>query len=242
MKKTIFTLSVDNYSPMVTDITFPWLKRYAKKIGADFQVITNRKFRSDGLPSVIEKLQIFELGRKSDWNIYIDADCLVHPDFFDVTELLTPDTVLHNATDFALNRFKYDDYFRRDGRNIGSCNWFTIAHRQCLDLWRPPDISYKQAIRNIRPVRTETRNKIKPEHLLDDYILSRNIARFGLKVKLLRDLLTQLGNGNGEYLWHPFGDLDEMLKRIGVIDASEQNTEQKKVLLLQQVLRNWKLA
>lgn len=239
MKKTLWTVNVNNYAPEVTELTYPLLKRYAKKCGADFEVITERKFPD--WPVTYEKLQVHERGRDSDWNMVIDGDTVIHPDFFNVTEHLDPDTVCHNANDLASNRWKYDQYFRRDGRNIGSCNWFTVGSNLCLDLWRPlDDLTLEQALENIMPTVHERATHVqrctnpkcrfefpsdkdaeaigecalcgqprkrrpKPvidrEHLIDDYTLSRNIARFGLKFTTVRALQEKLKD-QSFYLWH----------------------------------------
>ncbi len=193
LKKTIFTLNVDGYSPEITELTYPLMKRYADKIGADFYTIKERKF--PGFPSVYEKLQIYELAQKmeNDWNIYIDSDALVHPDMMDVTNHLPKDTVLHNGVDLASNRWKYDRYFMRDGRNIGSCNWFTIASDWCVELWKPlDDLTFEEAIANISPIVNELNTVITAEHLIDDYALSRNIAKYGLKFNTFTNLLNCL--------------------------------------------------
>jgi len=218
MKKTLFTLNVDGYAPEITALTYPLFKRYAHKIGADFQVITDRKYPS--LPPVYEKLQIYELGQYSDWSIYIDSDALVHPDLFDVTEFIGKDTVMHNGADLANNRWKYDKYFRRDGRHIGSCNWFTIASDWCIDLWHPlDDITYEEALLNIFPIQVELNSVITREHLIDDYILSRNISRFGLKFKTLLNMMKELGD-TGNYLWHQYTMTTEekVMQMRGILD------------------------
>jgi hypothetical protein len=213
MKKTLFTLNVDGYAPEITALTYPLLKRYAHKIGAEFHVITDRKFPS--LPPVYEKLQIYELGQYSDWNIYIDSDALVHPDMFDVTEFLHKDTVCHNGSDMANNRWKYDNFFRRDGRHIGSCNWFTIASDWCLDLWHPlNDITYEEALENIFPIQDEVNSVITREHLIDDYVLSRNIAKYGLHFTTVLKVMS-VYSIPGDYLWHQYTiSMDEKVKQI----------------------------
>ena len=193
MKKTLFTLCVDGYAPEITDLTFPLMRRYADKIGADFHVISERKFPD--FPPVYEKLQIHDLGREmgNDWNIYVDADALIHPDMFDFTEHLSKDTVLHNGSDPASIRWKFDEYFRRDGRNIGSCNWFTAASDWCLDLWRRPEEPLDDLVQNISCIRQELDSGVMDaSHLIDDYILSRNIARFGLKFSTMKQLLEKM--------------------------------------------------
>jgi hypothetical protein len=201
MKKTIFTLNVDNYAPEITALTYPLLQRYAEKIGADFHVITERKHPD--CPPVYEKMQIYDLAKQmgNDWSIYIDSDALVHPDTFDITEFLPKDTVCHNGNDMANNRWRYNDYFRRDGRHIGSCNWLTIASDWCRDLWHPLEIPYEEAVRDIFPLQGELNTIIEPSHLIDDYMLSRNIARFGLKFTTVNEIIRAKSAG-GNYFWH----------------------------------------
>jgi len=205
MKKTLYTLNVDDYAPDICALTYPLLKRYASKIGAEFFVITERK--SPTLPPVIEKLQIYDLARErgDDWVCFFDSDALVHPDMPDVTEICPFDTIMHNATDYASCRFVYDDYFRRDGRHIGSGNWFTVASRWCLDLWHPlTDLTFEEAVARIKPTAMERNFAIGPEHLIDDFILSRNIARFGLKATSFRRIVAELGQLDSAYLWHQY--------------------------------------
>lgn len=200
MKKVIWTLNIGNYAPELTALTYPLLVRYAKKIDAEFRIITERKFPD--FPVVYEKLQIHELGRDYDWNYYIDGDALIHPDMFDVTNHLNKDTVCHTAQDMAGNRWKYDDYFRRDGRHIGSCNWFTVGSNWCLDLWKPLDISMEEAIGNIFPIQHELNSGvITADHLIDDYTLSRNIAKYGLKFDTVRNIRAKTGD-QGDYFHH----------------------------------------
>jgi O-methyltransferase len=241
MKKTVYTLNVDGYPKAITDLTYPLIERYASKIRADFHVIRERKFPR--WPPVYEKLQIFELGQKhlNDFNIYIDSDALVSPNLFDVTEHIAKDTVVHNGNDMAGNRWKYDRYFRRDGRHIGSCNWFTVASDWCIDLWAPlDDMTLEDAVANIHPTSIEsapwTVNEqtgfeelkvvIAAEHLIDDYVLSRNIARYGLKFTTLIDICKRVGQGgDGGYMWHQY-----------------TMTTEDKVAAIKSVMRRWGLA
>ena len=221
MKKTVFTLNVDDYAKEITDLTYPLIKQYAHKIRAEFQIISKRKFPE--MPPVYEKLQIYELGKGNDWNIYIDSDALVHPDLMDLTEHLSKDTVLHHGADMASVRWTYDKYFRRDGRNIGSCNWFTVASDWCIDLWTPLDLTLHEAMANIHPTLNEIQCGIDASHLIDDYTLSRNIARFGLKFTTFLDLTQKIGE-RGNFLWHEY-----------TIPVGE------KVARIKEVLHNWKL-
>lgn len=201
-KKTVFTLCVDGYTSEITQITYPLLKYWANKIGAEFYVIKERKFPE--WPVTYEKMQIFDLGREmnNDWNIYIDSDAIIHPETLDWTVYLHKDTVAHNGHDMANIRWRYDKYFLRDGRHVGSCNWFTIASDWCLDLWRPLEMTPKEAIANIFPTINEFNTVITPDHLIDDYTLSRNIAKYGLKFTNLKTIQTNLGMDGANFHWH----------------------------------------
>jgi hypothetical protein len=206
IRKVIYTLNIGNYAPEIRALTFPLMEAFARKIGAEFHVITERRFPDWPIP--YEKLQIYALGQDADppdWNWFLDADTLVSPEMFDPTDHLSKDTVCHNGRDMAGLRWRYDQYFRRDGRHWGSCNWCTIASDWCLDLWHPlEDLTMEQAIANIQPTINERSCGVcDPEHLIDDYTLSRNIARYGLKAATLTDLYAKLGIRVG-FLWHKY--------------------------------------
>src|ERR1700722_6556869 len=125
IRKTLYTLNIDNYAPEICALTYPLMKNYARKIGAAFSIIDERKFPE--WPVVYEKLQIHELAKgeyarhadvdvleprePDDWQIFVDSDALISPEFFDVTELLSKDTVLHNGRDMAGLRFKKNEKF-----------------------------------------------------------------------------------------------------------------------------------
>src|SRR5712691_6326868 len=82
VSKILWTLNLEGkYSPEITKLTYPLLDHYARKIGAEFKVISERRWPD--FPPAYEKLQIHELGRGAEWNIFMDSDTLVHTDFFD---------------------------------------------------------------------------------------------------------------------------------------------------------------
>ncbi len=220
LRKTIFTLNIGDYNPEITKLTRPLLMHFAKKIGADIVDIKERKFPT--WPVVYEKLQIYELAQQfgPGWNIYIDSDTLINPDMFDPTDHMSLNTVAHNGKDMAGNRWRYDRFFLRDGRHIGSCNWFAIASHLCVDLWKPlDDLTLEQALDNIFPTVPERNGIIDREHLIDDYTLSRNIAKFGLKHDTVQDICKRMGFEAG-WLWHKYnlaedqkiGEMREVLK------------------------------
>jgi hypothetical protein len=189
MKKTVYTLIVDDYAPNLTKFTIPLMRRYAEKINADFYIIKDRKYPE--MPPVYEKFQIKELSKihKNDWNFFFDADALIHPDFWDVTSIVTKDITISNGSDFLPIRFEPDHCHFRDGRMIGKGNWCLIASDWCTDIWSPlEDITFEDAVSRIHPTVGELNTVVKPEHLIDDFVVSRNISRFGLKHILIPEL------------------------------------------------------
>ena len=220
MKKTLYTLVVNNYAPNLTKLTLPLMKSYAKKIGADFHVINERKFTD--FPCPYEKFQIKELAAKNgdEWSLFFDADALIHPDFWDPTEVVGKDTTISNGTDFTPVRFKADKYFKRDGRFIGKGNWCMIASDWCTDIWSPlDDMTPDQAAGMITPTLAEYSTVVEPKHLIDDYTVSRNIARYGLKHVLIPELSEQK-NARAGLLWHHY-----------LVDITKKEYCMKKVIL-----------
>jgi hypothetical protein len=203
------------------------MKAYAHKIGAEFFIIDSRKFPE--FPGRYEKFQIFDLGREhqNDWNIYIDSDALIHPDMIDMTTYMDKDTVIHNGKDVIGNRYREDVYTMRDGRHISSCNWFTIASDWCLDVWHPlEDMTFEQACANIFPTANEVNSGVKPADLIDDYVMSRNIARFGLKFTTAVDIMKERCGYEINFMMH----------------HQYAISEQEKVQRMKQALSNWGLA
>jgi|SRR5580698_5522882 hypothetical protein len=238
-KKTIYTLVVDDYAPQITDLTFPLMAAYADKIGAELVVIRDRLCTLSSFggfhqwPVTLEKFQTARLARErgDDWSIFIDADTLINPEFFDVTEHLPRDTVAHNGKDMAGVRWTYDEYFRRDGRHFGSCSWLVIASSWCVeDLWRLPELSYEETLRRIHiTIGEHNSGNCRSEHLIDDYTLSRNIARFGLKTDTVTDICGRLGwkapdgKAFNPGLWHQYtiSVEDKVRRMLGVLSAPQ---------------------
>lgn len=193
MKKTLYTLNIGGYAPEITALTYPLMRHYARKCNAEFVEITERK--SPEWPLMYEKLQIYDLAteRGDEWSIYFDSDCLIRPDTPDFTCLLPKDTVAHFNYDFAPLRWQYDKYFLRDGRHAGTCGWMCIASDWCRDLWHPSELKPEEVVARCFPVMAEVGVGLKPTHFVEDYTISRNIARFGLKAQSIKELLVKIG-------------------------------------------------
>jgi hypothetical protein len=222
-RKTVYTLNVaskeagfpNGYDPRITAITYPLMQRYAERIGAEFVVIGTRK--KPDWPCCIEKLQIYDLARErgDDWSLFFDSDTLIHPECIDFTCMLPRDTAAHNGIDFANIRSDYDEYFLRDGRNIGCCNWLAIASSWCRDLWHPPTLTLDETLARIHPTVEEQRCGITKRHLVDDFTLSRNVARFGLKMTTLLQLFPKIGLEGANFFFHEYTiPPDEKLQRM----------------------------
>lgn len=185
MTKIIFLLNINNYSPEITSITYPAIEKYAERIGARIIEIQDRKYPD--FPIVYEKLQIFDLAKQNpaDWYIYIDSDALIKFDLPDITKWLEKDTVFQVNSDPADVRFRLPI---KDERNIGTCNWFTIFSDQCIDLFNPDiGMAYDEMLLCMTP--TEEEAKVFDSlHLIDDYVLSFNLAKHGFKYKNAKDL------------------------------------------------------
>lgn len=207
MRSAVWVVNINNYFPELCSLTLPTIERYAKKNKADFNLITERKFTDFPVP--YEKLQIHELGKGYDWNILIDADVLIHKDLPEIISF-PPNQIYIDAGYEANTRFIFDDYFLRDGRNRGITTYFVAAHQMCHDIWTPLEFS---AI--------EAKKSITRWHIADEYCISRNLAKFGLKYK---------GFLESEKRW--------MLQHIGVQDKND--TEKRKSLERAiKIIRGW---
>jgi len=169
-RKCVYSLCVDNYFPELCAITFPNHEAYAKKIGADFKLITER--RNPDWPPTYEKTQIF-FEQNYDWNIHIDADILIHPNMHDVTNEDLSTIVYYSIYDPRLY-FPANPYFLRDGRLVGICSSFMAVPSWCQDLWEPFSIPFEHAKKGLERV-----------HGIDDYCFSINFAKYGLKGRFM---------------------------------------------------------
>jgi len=94
----------------------------------------------------------------------------------------------------------------RDGRWIGTAGWFSVASSWCIDLWRPiDDMGLDEVLGNIFPIVSEERGGITREHLVDDYVVSRNVARYGLKYDTVDRVMREMGyDGSSYFLRHVY--------------------------------------
>jgi hypothetical protein len=206
MSKAVFLLNINDYAPKLREITYPLFRFYAHKIGAEIVEITKRRYPDWPIP--YEKMQIYDLAREGgfEWNIYFDSDIIVSPETPDWTIYIPKDTVAQNGHDISSVRHRYDQYFLRDNRNIGTCGWCTIASEWCLDLWHPcEDLTPAEVIdRCTLTIEEMNSNVMDIGHLADDYVMSRNVARYGLKYVRITDICDKLFGPGAALMWHQY--------------------------------------
>lgn len=76
----VVTLCIGNAYEEIAKVSHPTIEAYAKKIGAAFEVITERKLTKDQEPIGYEKYQLLGLLDKYERIIFIDTDVIVRPD------------------------------------------------------------------------------------------------------------------------------------------------------------------
>ena len=169
MRKCVWVVWVNNYYPKVCGLTINLLYKYAVNIGADFRLITERKFPE--FPPNFEKFQVHELGLKYDYNILIDADFVVHPELEDVSQNV-PLTHFGAFMFYGAHfYFKDLDYaFLRDERDLAVVTNFVVTTRLTHDAWKPP----KEPAALLSKM-------VHNKWCLDEFVFSRNVAKYGLK-------------------------------------------------------------
>lgn len=193
MKKIIHVVYINDFFPELWRYTYPTIKYYADRIGADLNVITKRKFPEWHIH--YEKVQVYEDGKYADANFLVDADIMIHPQFPDFTQISPPHHISFNDNYFASDKFILNDYFLRDGRNVGIASNALISYKSTHDVWEPLSITPEEG-RKITIVR---------EGDIDEYLLSHNMAKYGLKYTGItwepwqREYFQHLGTGDKQY-------------------------------------------
>ena len=210
MKKAcVHTVVINKWFPELCDLTLPLIQKWAKNIGADFNLISEPKFT--GWPPNYERFQIWESGLEYEWNINIDADFIVNPDLEDITAndptIVRAEAYMHTDVFFYPNH-----YFLRDGRGISMSDNFVLSSCMTHDVWTPLSMSYDDAKKHC----------IKDPRQVSEFAVSLNIARYGLKcsgaVKDKSKLYQIQSTGSGK----PKEDIIELakmkMKEMGVFN------------------------
>jgi len=170
MKKHIVCTLNINYSKDITDITLPAMEKYAENIGADFLVISDRKFPH--LPFTQEKFQLYDLD--ANHITFLDVDALINPGAPDFSKVAKDAIVIAEwlvADDFSSdsppgrNKFRVHSAFL----SFSSANKFIVK----------PD---ENPMQHMQYILGENR-----EWNLDEYIMSLNVLRHGADIIDLKD-------------------------------------------------------
>jgi hypothetical protein len=206
MKSAIYTLNINNYFPEMLEITIPLMREYANRIGSDFIEITERKFPNWHM--IYEKLQIYELGKNYDWNIFFDGDLLVNPLMFQDLTKLDNDRVYFKDGYRANIKFKMTSkflpVFKKDGRNIGISTCFVSSPKSCHTIWKPLDITPDEAINEI--IIGHHDKSSATNNAQDELALSYNLAKYHLKFSGI----------DQRFIFHPYDSIsnEEKLKQV----------------------------
>lgn len=198
--KNIYVLNINNYFPELISITYPLIQEYCKKIGANFVEIKDRKF--ENFPITYEKLQIYELGKNVEWNIYIDSDVLISPLLPDITIGVDKSKVIIKDGFRADLKFPVNSYLMRDGRNFGVAGVFISANNICHDIWRPVEITPEEMLNNIKISKENLNKGLTKGHYSDEYAFTMNLARFGLKY-------IGMNRYEHDFIYHPYDYKDK---------------------------------
>jgi hypothetical protein len=166
----IHLLNIGNFFPELTELTYPTIEVFAKKIKADINIITERKLSSDNI--LVEKLQIYEDGKNYDYNMFLDLDLLIHPLCYNPFVNIPKFHVAFKDSHDADKVFVKDKYFEKDGRNVGVSSCCVFTTRDTHHIWKPiEELSLEQINKNI----------IQDRKNVDEYTLSRNLAKYNIK-------------------------------------------------------------
>ena len=170
MKKGVFVVRVDDYLPGLCALTLPTIERYAKKIGASFTLIDQRRYPE--YPPTYEKMQVYDLGRGNDYNILFDCDLAFTEDMYDVTELVPQGSLGCWMVYPPSVTIKYDEYIKIEdpSETIPATN-FLVVPGDIHKVWEPFDMSYEEAS-----------SRMKRLFVIDEYCVGRNVKKYGVPI------------------------------------------------------------
>jgi len=172
MKKCLHVVYINDYFPELWNLTLPTIENYAKRIGADLNIITERKFPEMHIH--YEKMQVWNDGKEYDANFLLDCDILINDGFPDFTTIVPRGHVGFNDNYHASNKYniKENIYFQRDGRDVGIASNAVIGYKETHDIFKPIVDFTMDKWNEISTVRVGD---------IDEYVLSYNLAKYGLK-------------------------------------------------------------
>ena len=196
MKKLLVTLNIGDYDKEITELTFPYMRKYAKNIGADFHIITKRKFPD--FPLMIEEFQMYEFSQTYDWIIFLDADCLINPKGIDLTTLVDENRVIIAKYNSPTHHFYSKNIEGQYNLKYYAPFFFLVFHkssRNCVKTYENPYEYYKYInlnsthpeMENYMRIRTHLTEKKIKDTLIDEFLLTLNLHRYNIKTASLQE-------------------------------------------------------
>lgn len=173
MTTCVHFISIPGQEIKYSSISLPMVREYARRSGATLNLITQRKFPD--YPVEYELVQIFESGASFDWNLYVAPGTLLGDKLVDPTTYMDRDCVATHVTYPASMLFDTTGniYFERNERDLGITDKIVLAHNINHELWEPLEGPFERYAPII---------KDGDHHKIGSYVLSHNMAKFGLKL------------------------------------------------------------
>ena len=190
MKKLLVTLNINDYDKEITELTFPYMREYAKNIDADFRIITERKFPN--IPLRLEFFQLYEFSETYDWIIFLDADCLINPKAVDLTTLVDEDRVLIDKYSSPTHHFHSKNIESKYDLNYYAPFFFLVFHKNSKDCVKPYQNPYDYYeyinLNSTHPemvtymkIRTHLSEEEIKDTLIDEFLLTLNLHKNNIK-------------------------------------------------------------
>jgi hypothetical protein len=170
------------------------MKEYVKNIGADFHIITERKFPD--LDINLEKFQLYDICLDYDWTIFLDADCLINPKGIDLTKLVENDRIIISSYNNPKHHFYPENIEGRYNLNYYAPFFFLVFHKNSKNCVKP----YSNPLDYYKYINFQSDNKefvqyFKDKNLLDiekldgifldEFLLTLNLHRYNIKTASL---------------------------------------------------------
>lgn len=201
MKKLLVTLDIDDYDKEITELTFPYMRKYCQNIGADFHIIRERKFPN--LPLMLEEFQMYDIANNYDWIIFLDADCLINPKGVDLTKLVKEDTAIIAKYNSPEHHFYSKNIENKYNLQYYAPFFFLTFHKSlknCVKPYKNPYDYYKYINLNSSNVEMkkymEIRNNLTEKEikdtLIDEFLLTLNLHKHDIKTVSLQENFPEL--------------------------------------------------
>jgi len=177
-------------------ITEPLIMEYARRIGADVNLIGAMRAFPD-YPPTYERMQIYAAGRGYERNICVETDILIGPSLMDARTTVPREAVGLVMNYSAAQSFPVNNrFFARDGRDLAPVESFIVTSDWTHDLWEP-----------LRGGSMANKSLVFNEYQIAEYALAFNLAKYGLKCVGIFPTGCQIARVSGD-VENGFSDVD----------------------------------